>query len=188
MYGLINKAIKMLVCERYGEAQWERLYKAAGIANDLFISMEKYPDKLTYDLVAQAPNVFGIASDDFLKEIGEYWISYTGNGDYRDIFKLAGNNFVSFLENINTIHSRVAVIFPTLTPPIFQCVDVEANSLRLEYYSKRKGLSPMIFGLIKGLGHRFNTRVEVKQESLGAKDKDCDVFLIRFYPKTKETR
>ena len=184
MYGLINKAIKALVCSSYGEKHWNKLHKAANVDNDFFIGIEMYPDKLTYDLVSQAPDILGISSEAFLKEIGEYWVYYVGEGDCSYIFNLAGNNFVSFLESLNAIHSRASVLFPALTPPTFPCVDIEATSLRLEDYSKRKGLAPMVIGMMQGLGRWFDTRVDIQQEKCKTSDAGCDVFFIKFCPNT----
>ena len=114
--------------------------------------------------------------------MGEYWVTYTADGDYKDIFNMAGNTFVTFLQNLNTLHTRVGAIMPNLNPPSFTCTDIGKNSLRLHYYSTRVGLSSMVIGLLKGLGNRFKMVVEVKQTAFKVQGDDHDEFLVKFYP------
>ncbi|MFM1810216.1 MAG: hem-NO-binding, partial [Bacteroidota bacterium] len=54
------------------------------------------------------------------------------------------------------------------------------NSLELEYRSERAGLTPMLFGLIKGLGKRFGLNCRIKQLVEKGPDSDCHVFLIEW--------
>ena len=95
---------------------------------------------------------------------------------------MSGDNLCEFLQNLDNLHARVGVIFPQLQPPSFDCTDVESESLHLHYHSCREGLSPMVVGLIKGLGTRFNTEVEVSQTQSRAEGGDRDRFLIKYKP------
>jgi hypothetical protein len=45
---------------------------------------------------------------------------------------------------------------------------------------KRQGLSPMLLGLVKGLGTRFNTEVETAQTQNRDQGFDYDEFSIRY--------
>jgi hypothetical protein len=67
---------------------------------------------------------------------------------------------------------------PDLAAPQFSTRNQQENSVELEYRSHREGLVPMLYGLIKGLGKRFE--MEVKVEHIQEKDEnnDCHVFLI----------
>ena len=51
MYGLVNKAVEGLICSRFGEDIWEPIKRGAGVEVDVLLSMEGYPDDVTYRLV-----------------------------------------------------------------------------------------------------------------------------------------
>ena len=54
MYGLINRAVRGLVTEQFGEEAWTKIRTRAGVEDDDFVSMSSYDDSVTYDLVAAA--------------------------------------------------------------------------------------------------------------------------------------
>ena len=47
---------------------------------------------------------------------------------------------------------------PDLEPPSFDVETISECELRLYYSSKREGLNPMVLGLVKGLGKRFDVK------------------------------
>jgi len=47
MYGLVNKAMKDLINERFGEEQWQCICHEAGADASGFISLESYPDEMS---------------------------------------------------------------------------------------------------------------------------------------------
>jgi len=61
------------------------------------------------------------------------------------------------LKNLDDLHVHLSNIMPNLIPPSFQCENVTKNSMLLHYRSSRQGLTPMVLGLLKGLGERFQT-------------------------------
>jgi hypothetical protein len=74
---------------------------------------------------------------------------------------MGGNNLPDFLKNLNMLHFKVGSLMPNLVPPSFDVLEETSNSLLLVYTTKRVGLVPMVVGLIKGLGIRFNTPCNV---------------------------
>lgn len=180
MYGMVNKAIQAMVLEQYGEDKWDEVLKKANVGIDVFVSMDAYPDEITYKIVGAISEVLNISASNFLEELGVFWVKYTSEGDYKDLFDMAGDNFITFMLNINDLHTRVASILTKLKPPSFKCTDIQKDSVHLHYYSDRKGLTPMVIGLIKGLGKKFNTRVEISQLSNKDQGADHDEFLIKY--------
>ena len=178
MYGLVNKAIEDLICNRFGDEAWERIKRRAGLEMDSFISMEGYPDELTYELVGAASEELGIPGEELLEAFGEYWTLYTAREGYGRLLEMGGASLKEFLLNLHNLHSHVALSFPNLKPPSFWCTDVTEHSIRLHYQSHRPGLAPMVIGLVKGLGKMFDTHVDVVRANpceAGAKHDD---FLI----------
>lgn len=137
MYGMVNKAIEDLVVTNFGSEQWEAIKSKAGVDVDVFLSNESYPDKMTYDLVGAASEVLGIAASGILIAFGEHWVLNTARQGYGSMLEANGRTLPEFLINLPSFHTRVAMIFPDLQPPRFNCTDVLENSLVLHYYSHR---------------------------------------------------
>jgi len=95
---------------------------------------------------------------------------------------MSGDTLPDFLENLDNLHGRVGISFPKLRPPSFECSDMEEDSLSLHYRSTREGLTPMIIGLVKGLGARFDTEVDVTQIQSRDDGDDHDEFLVKYKP------
>lgn len=175
MYGLVNKAVVDLVVNKFGEDTWVAIKKKAGVDQDVFVSMDAYPDDITYRLVGAASEVLGIPPAAVLEAFGEWWVLYTAQEGYGPMLDAAGKSLREFLENLDALHARVALTMSELRPPRFRLVPVDSSNMVLEYHSTREGLAPMVVGLLKGLSQRFNTPIEVTH----ARRDSHDEFAIR---------
>ncbi|MEI2577471.1 heme NO-binding domain-containing protein [Scytonema sp. PRP1] len=182
MYGLVNKAIRDMVCEKFGEDTWETIRQKAEVEVDTFIGMEAYPDDITHRLVKAASEVLAMPPPEILKAFGEYWVIYTAEEGYGEMMDMAGDNLPDFLQNLDNLHARVGVSFPQLKPPSFECTDVAEESMNLHYRSSRQGLAPMVFGLVGGLGKRFNVEVDITQLRSREEGAEHDEFSIKYKP------
>ena len=180
MYGLVNKAIEDMVRSSYGDDVWQKIKEEAEISIEIFSSMEGYPDDVTHRLVKAASKILSMSASEIMEAFGAYWVKYTAEEGYGEILEISGDNLPEFLDNLDDLHARVGVSFPKLEPPSFECTDVEDNSLNLHYYSHREGLAPMVIGLVKGLGERFETEVRVEQIEDRNDGFDCDTFSIEY--------
>ena len=178
MYGLINKAVKEMVTTGHGEAMWEKIRAQAGV-DDVFISMDQYPEEVTDKLVIAASAILGASASDILKDFGHYWIGFA-HRHYDYLFDMSGNTFLEFVKNLNNLHSRVGQWMPDLNPPSFTVTDETGDTFHLHYYSSRSGFMPMIQGLLAGLGERFNTEVEVKHLRGAEQGLDHEEFFVRY--------
>jgi hypothetical protein len=183
MYGLVNKAIAGLVCDRFGIESWMTIKAKAGIDVDIFISMDAYDDNISFKLVDAASEVLGIPTDHVLETFGEYWVLYTAKEGYGPMLQMAGNNLLTFLQNLDHLHAHVGFSLPQLRPPSFWCTDVTAQTIRLHYASGRIGLAPMVIGLLKGLGKRFNEAIEIEHVQRHDQGASHDEFLIHINTK-----
>ena len=175
MYGLVNKAVVDLVCSKFGQDTWLKIKQKAEVDIDVFVSMDAYPDDVTYRLVAAASEVLNLPPEAVLEAFGEYWVLYTANEGYGPLLDASGSSLREFLLNLDALHARVALTMPALRPPRFRMVDVDPKTLLLEYHSTRQGLAPMVVGLLKGLGIRFKTPIEISH----ARNGEHDEFTIR---------
>ena len=180
MDGMVNRAAENLVVSNFGEEKWLAIKEKAGVEVDVFLSNESYPDKMTYDLVGAASEVLGVAARDVLISFGEHWVLKTARQEYGSMLEANGRTLPEFLNNLEFLHTRVAMIFPDLQPPRFNCTDLMENSLRLHYYSHRPGLTDFVVGLLQGLGKMFGTPADVEITERKAEGADHDVFLVRW--------
>lgn len=178
MYGLVNVAIKDWVIKLYDDETWKKVCQLSAFEDEDFVGMQPYPDGLTYTLVGNVCKVSGLDADTVLEAFGEHWILFTADQGYGDLMNLSGSDFVSFLNNLDMLHVRIGGLMPELAPPQFTTRNHTENSVELEYRSHRSGLLPMLFGLIKGLGKRFDISVTITQIEFKSDGADCDVLLI----------
>lgn len=167
-----------MVCDRFGEETWETIKQKAEVDIDVFLSMEAYPDDLTHRLVKAASVELGMSAAEILQAFGEYWILYTAKQGYGEMIDRGGDNLPEFLQNLDNLHARVGLSFPQLKPPSFQCTHIQEDSLNLHYHSTRMGLAPMVIGLLKGLGKKFQTEIDITQTVSSAQGAAHDEFSL----------
>jgi predicted hydrocarbon binding protein len=165
MYGLVNLAVQELICTQFGAEKWQQVCEIAGTLGVSFNRMQAYPDAITYKLVEGVSKALGITADEALCAFGEFWVLYTGRQGYGHLFQIAGSSLLDFLHNLDNLHSRVGQNFTELSPPSFQCEDLDAKSVLLHYHSDRTGLCPMVRGLLTGLGKYFHTEITIEHPS-----------------------
>jgi len=180
MYGLVNRAIEEMVCTHFSADAWEQIKQQAHVDNVHFLSMDQYPDQLTYDLVGAGHRVLGATPEQILEAFGRFWTKYTAQEGYGDLLHMAGDSFVDCLQNLDNLHTRVGLSYPQLRPPSFYCTDITPGSLRLHYLSERAGLAPMVVGLLHGLAEVFQTKIAIEIAESRADGHDHEVFLITF--------
>ncbi len=177
MYGLVNRAVEGLVKEKFGTEAWQRICDRAGIEDRQFVAMEAYDDAVTFGLVAAASAELKLDPAAILEAFGDYWTTYTIDEGFGDVLTMMGNTLDEFLDNLDSMHARIAGTMPKLMPPSFEREACDNGSSILHYRSEREGLAPMVIGLLKGLARRFSINIEVEQLDQDASDHAR--FLIR---------
>ena len=180
MYGLVNQAVEDFVRQGFGDAAWKQIRDNAGLNVEMFVSMDSYPDEVTYKLVQAATEVLKLDAARILEAFGEHWVLYTAQEGYGQMLSMFGSDLESFLLNLDNLHSHVGLTFPSLRPPSFSVERIEDGAaLLLHYRSQRSGLAPMVIGLLKGLGRRFSQEISIRQTAHRGLD-DHDVFRIDY--------
>ena len=141
MYGLVNIAIRDMVIEGYRVKTWDAIRRKAGVEVDNFVSMQDYPDEVTYKLGGAGSAVLDLPADKILFGFGEYWVLNTGQKAYGDLMSTTGGTLPDFVEHLNDLPVRVALIMPDLKPPRFECTNRSKTSLDVHYFSERPGLA-----------------------------------------------
>lgn len=179
MYGLINQSFRGLILAGHGADTWLRICSMANAPSD-FVPMGQYPDEMTLRLLDAASLELQQTPEQLLESFGRFWVVNTARNHYAELLDTIGTSLVSALENLDTMHARVSLSFPDLRPPSFRCTDVTARGLRLHYYSSRNGLTPMVFGLVKGLGEMFGAPLTITLVEAKGSVLDHDVFEIEW--------
>lgn len=182
MYGLVNRGMEELICTRFGEKTWEAIKTEAGVDEDVFISMDPYPDEVTYQLVTAASRVLELSAETLLMTFGEYWTLYTAKEGYGELLKMSGSTLPEFLQNLDTMHARVGLLYPELRPPSFRCTEISDDGMLLHYHSERVGMAPLVLGLLRGLSKMFDTELTVTHVQRCPEQGDHDIFRLDYIP------
>lgn len=180
MYGLVNRAIEELICSRFGETAWESVKGEAGLAIEAFVSMEPYPDEVTYQLVQAASHVLKLPLETVLETLGEYWTLYTAKEGYGELLKMSGHKLPEFLMNLDNLHARVGLLYPQLQPPSFQCAEVTEYGMVLHYHSHRAGMAALVVGLLQGLGKMFAVELKIEHIAKRGEAIEHDIFKLTY--------
>lgn len=182
MHGLVNQGIHDLAVQLGGEQLWADIRAAAAVDVENFIGMDNYADDVTYRLVRGASSVLGISESEVLQAFGKHWIRYTARRGYGPIFDAMGGTLPEFLGNLDAMHARLSLSIPGLRPPSFVCEQCNGRQLRLEYWSDRPGLAPMVLGMLSGLGELFDVTLSVTHSIKQSDGADHDEFMIDHRP------
>jgi guanylate cyclase soluble subunit beta len=164
MYGLINKALRDMVRDRFGEESWESVFAASGVPEDSFLTMRSYDDQVTFQLAGAASEVLGAPVDDCMEMFGEYWVLETASKSYASLMDASGSSLIEFLENLNALHDRITGTFLNYIPPEFRVEAMGGDNYRIHYVSQREGLSCFVVGLLQGLAQRFEQKLEIREQ------------------------
>ena len=163
MYGMIHRCIVEFTNERLQAADpvapktWE-------VDPGLLISASPYDDAKTLELVAGAAQALNLPLADFMTALGRYWIVFAGRGSYAPLMRIAGDNLVAFLRNLDHMHECVKTAIPGTRMPYFTLESDQPGLITVRYESERSGLEPFVLGLMEGLMHKFSVAGRVVQQ------------------------
>lgn len=179
MYGVINKSLRDMMVEQYGDLAWGNVLQRSGCPHDSFLAMRSYDDSVTYHLAQAAAEELGIELDDALRAFGVHWIEHTIHKHYDTLARAAGSNLIQFLSNLNALHDRISSTFLDYQPPEFDIRTRDDGVVELTYVSQRVGLTPFVEGLITGLGKRFGETVVIHNiESIAVSSGEKSLFTL----------
>jgi len=191
MYGLILNTVRDLVVTKFGETVWNDLLAKLNLSYN-FIDSKNYDDQLVYDLLRVSSQTLNVGEAEILEAIGYWFPIFVKSTTYGNVLHSAGNTLAEILTHINTMHGHIKFsYFPEMRPPVFRVTQNKENSLRLHYkpgLPGRKGLAPLIVGMIKSLGeeHLKLNVVQVVQKKWIDKGAPEDVFSVKWKAKKSQ--
>ncbi|VFV25474.1 guanylate cyclase soluble subunit [Lynx pardinus] len=154
MYGFINTCLQSLVIEKFGEETWEKLKTSAEV-QDAFMTYTVYDDIITIKLIQEACKVLGVSMEAILRLFGEYFFKFCKMSGYDRMLRTLGGNLTEFIENLDALHSYLALSYQEMNAPSFR-VEREADGrMLLHYYSDRRGLCHIVPGIIEAVAKDF---------------------------------
>ncbi len=182
MYGMINQAIEKLVVEQHGTAAWRRICAEAEVTDRDFISLQSYPDEVTFRLVGAAARVLEAPPEAILEAFGESWTDYAKTTAFSRLMQFAGRTFPDFVASLDQMHAKIKFSLPELEPPSFRVTEQTDRSFRLHYYSKRAGLAPLVKGMLRGVGRIYAVDVDIRLDRPRGDGQDHDEFVVVYAP------
>ncbi|KAH9373866.1 hypothetical protein HPB48_009254 [Haemaphysalis longicornis] len=100
--------------------------------------------------------------DACLEALGCHFLYFCQQHGYDHILRVLGSNLTDFLTNLDNLHDHLASTYPGMNAPSFRVSPGPMGSLHLHYCSERKGLHPIVKGLVKAVAREFfDTEVNV---------------------------
>ncbi|XP_042698675.2 guanylate cyclase soluble subunit beta-2-like isoform X2 [Chrysemys picta bellii] len=197
MYGFINTCLKSLVIEKFGEETWEKLKTQAEV-QDTFMTYTVYDDAITLKLIQEACKILDVSEDAMLKLFGEYFFTFCKMSGYDRMLQTLGGNLTEFIENLDALHSYLALSYQEMNAPSFRVEKRTDGAMLLHYYSDRRGLCHIVPGIIESVARDFfNSEVTMEiltqsEEKERTGKKEHVIFLVlqkvkRPKRKTKKT-
>jgi hypothetical protein len=163
----IIDCLSALVKEKFGKEKWDEILTLSDMGRGsnsfkYFVGFDIIDEK-AMDIVQNTCKVLNITLEQAADAFGDYWISSYAPKiypKYYDRFKSAK----AFIMGMDQVHREVTEDIENAHPPRFDFEELNDNTLRVHYKSKRKMIDFYI-GLVKGIGNYFNVKLEIIKES-----------------------
>uniref|UniRef100_A0A8D2CLK4 guanylate cyclase n=1 Tax=Sciurus vulgaris TaxID=55149 RepID=A0A8D2CLK4_SCIVU len=166
-----------------GEETWEKLKTSAEV-QDAFMTYTVYDDIITIKLIQEACKVLGVSMEAILKLFGEYFFKFCKMSGYDRMLRTLGGNLTEFIENLDALHSYLALSYQEMNAPSFRVERGVDGEMLLHYYSDRSGLCHIVPGIIEAVAKDFFDMdvtldiLDVNEEVERTGKKEHVVFLV----------
>ncbi|XP_049634437.1 guanylate cyclase soluble subunit beta-2-like [Suncus etruscus] len=114
-----------------------------------------YDDIITINLIQEACKVLGVSMETVLKLFGEYFFKFCKMSGYDRMLRTLGGNLMEFIENLDALHSYLALSYQEMNAPSFRVERRADGEMLLHYYSDRSGLCHIVPGIIEAVAKDF---------------------------------
>uniref|UniRef100_A0A8C6QL08 guanylate cyclase n=1 Tax=Nannospalax galili TaxID=1026970 RepID=A0A8C6QL08_NANGA len=90
-----------------------------------------------------------------LKLFGEYFFNFCKRSGYDRMLRTLGGNLTEFIENLDALHSYLALSYQEMNAPSFRVERGANREMLLHYYSDRRGLCHIVPGIIEAVAKDF---------------------------------
>ncbi|KAM8784448.1 guanylate cyclase soluble subunit beta-2-like [Rhynchonycteris naso] len=114
-----------------------------------------YDDNITMKLIQEACKVLDVSMEAILKLFGEYFFKFCKKSGYDRMLRTLGGNLTEFIENLDALHSYLALSYRDMNAPSFSLERRADRKMLLHYYSDRSGLCHIVPGIIEAVAKDF---------------------------------
>ncbi|XP_068919697.1 guanylate cyclase soluble subunit beta-2-like [Petaurus breviceps papuanus] len=90
-----------------------------------------------------------------LKMFGEYFFKFCKMSGYDRMLRTLGGNLMEFIENLDALHSYLALSYQAMNAPSFRVEKRTDGTMLLHYYSDRRGLCHIVPGIMEAVAKDF---------------------------------
>uniref|UniRef100_A0A4X2LR14 guanylate cyclase n=1 Tax=Vombatus ursinus TaxID=29139 RepID=A0A4X2LR14_VOMUR len=131
-----------------------------------------------------------------LKMFGEYFFKFCKMSGYDRMLRTLGGNLTEFIENLDALHSYLALSYQEMNAPSFRVEKGTNGTMLLHYYSDRRGLCHIVPGIIEAVAKDFfnmDMMMEIlnkseEEERTGKKEHVVFLIVQKHYGQEKKTR
>jgi len=128
MYGMIHKGVRQMVIDQLGEEAWSATERKLGIGPTELVTGMVYEDSLTIEIIAEAADRLNLDMENCLVEFGRYWIKFAERGSFASFMDFTGQDFPSFISNLDRMHLAVATAMPKAQVPSFSLIKKQSGA------------------------------------------------------------
>ncbi|XP_078416725.1 guanylate cyclase soluble subunit beta-2 [Cetorhinus maximus] len=127
------------------------------------MTYQVYDDAITLRLVQAASKMLNVPAEAVLKLFGGYFFTFCKVSGYDRMLRTLGGSLMEFIENLDALHSYLALSYQEMKAPSFRVEKREGGEMWLHYYSDRRGLCHIVPGIIQAVAKDFfDTEVEME--------------------------
>ncbi|XP_032068429.1 guanylate cyclase soluble subunit beta-2-like isoform X2 [Thamnophis elegans] len=124
-----------------------------------------------------------------LKLFGQYFFNFCKTSGYDKMLRTLGGNLTEFIENLDSLHSYLALSYQEMNAPSFR-VERKDGKMLLHYYSDRKGLCHIVPGIIEAVARDFfdcEVSLEILEQNIEEERTGKKEHVVFFILQTNET-
>ncbi|XP_062611358.1 soluble guanylate cyclase gcy-35-like isoform X1 [Saccostrea cucullata] len=162
MHGHVHLCLREMVIEQYGREAWDAILTEASLDDDNdFMLFHYYDDKRTISLVVAISNITGLDVSGVLESYGHYFYFYATSRGYDRMLRTLGKDFHTFVQNLDLLHSLLALTYKGMRPPHFRC-EKKDGKLLVHVFTVRPGMYPAAIGMLTEVARQiFDTRINM---------------------------
>ncbi|KAK0398242.1 hypothetical protein QR680_002494 [Steinernema hermaphroditum] len=171
MIGWMHNCVQRMITDRYGMDAWKKILFDAGIDPEKeYETKTNYEDEETFQIIRSISISLDITVEAVWEVFGEYVIDYAWDNGFDTLLLSMANNLREFMDNLNSMHFFIDKLAfnSDVRGPTFQSQPQGDGTIRLHYYSLRKGIYPIVIGLVRQVTRRLfdlETKIVVTERS-----------------------
>lgn len=161
VHGILYKALKEFVVDRYGRDAWREIRSEAGVGSKLYLPVSTYEDEELFELVEATATVIDHDTTDLLEPFGETIAAHLLNA-YGNLVD-ADWTAIDLVEHTEEhIHTVLRTHNPELTPPELECQRRGKERVTVRYRSDRE-LCGVAIGIVRGVAAHYEEEISVSE-------------------------